>query len=89
MKTDKTLKADDRRRVLLPDIDPGERFDYTVDSEGRIILRPLRPVPDTAESPAKVIKLKRDKSGRLSPPPGLNLDSGQIVRSIRAERAAR
>jgi hypothetical protein len=84
-----TLKADDRRRVLLPGIEPGERFDYTLDSEGRIILRRLKPVPEVAERPARLIKLKRDGEGRLRVPSSVRVSRDEIVRSVREERHRR
>ena len=84
-----TLKADDKRRVVLPDIEAGERFDYTVDSEGRIILRRLAPIPDSVERPARLVKLKRDSKGRLRPLSSVNVDPHQVARLVREERRSR
>ncbi len=38
-----SVKADDRRRVQLPDAKPGQVFAYSSDGEGRIVLLKLDP----------------------------------------------
>jgi hypothetical protein len=86
MATSKTVKADDRRRVLLPDIAPNERFDYSIDRHGRIILRRLRPIPETADSSLRVIKLKKVK-GRWGAPVKVSREA--IAQSVREERRRR
>ena len=44
-----TVKADDRRRVQLPDAKPGQVFAYSSDGEGRIVLLKLEPKAGKAE----------------------------------------
>jgi hypothetical protein len=60
-----TVTVDDKNRVRLKDAKPGQRFDYTRDSEGRIILRRLKPNPETVESPLPRKRLVKGKDGRL------------------------
>ncbi len=38
-----TLKADDRSRVKLPEVQPGEVFAYEKSPDGRIVLTKLEP----------------------------------------------
>ena len=57
-----TVTADDRKRVMLPHARPGELFDYSRDAEGRIILRRLKPEPNT---PLPRKRLVKGKDGRI------------------------
>jgi hypothetical protein len=84
-----TVTADDRRRVQLPDVKPGECFDVSKDSAGRIVLRRLRPEPESIESEARVVKLKRGKDGYLAPDPPVTVSPDEVARVIREERDSR
>ncbi|HZV32982.1 MAG TPA: hypothetical protein VFB72_00265, partial [Verrucomicrobiae bacterium] len=39
-----TVKADDKRRVVLPDIKPGQIFAFTPNPDGTITLSPVKAV---------------------------------------------
>jgi hypothetical protein len=79
-----TVTADERKRVTLPDAKPGERFDYTRDEQGQIVLRPE---PATA-SDARIVKTEIGKNG-LPYIPGVKITREEIARAIREERDSR
>lgn len=58
-----TVKADNRRRVQLPDAKPGQVFAYSSDGDGRISLVEVQP---KAESPVKRAKVRFEKRGRFT-----------------------
>jgi len=80
-----TVTADERKRVILPDAKPGERFDYTRDSEGRIVLRPE---PAATPIEARIVKTKIGKNG-LPYVPDVKVTREEIARAIREERDSR
>jgi hypothetical protein len=55
-----TVIADAKKRVVLPPVKPGDRFDVQFSSNGKVVLTPL--IPD--ERPNKV-RLVRGKEGYL------------------------
>ena len=40
-----TVIADSKKRVVLPDAKPGDRFDLRTSADGTLILAKLQPVP--------------------------------------------
>lgn len=80
-----TVTADERQRVTLPDAKPGERFDYTRDEQGRILLRPA---PVAIENAARIVKTEIGKNG-LPYIPGVKVTREEIARAIREERDSR
>ena len=56
-----TLKADDRSRVKLPDIKPGQVFAYENKGNGILTLTEVRPVEPPEEKPAKVRFVKKGR----------------------------
>src|SRR5438045_4042801 len=59
-----TVTADDRKRVVLPAAEPGDRFDLQTSGEGTFILRRLEPAQ---RSPAKLVKPIPYKGAWLMP----------------------
>jgi hypothetical protein len=55
-----TVTADAKKRVVLPPVKPGDRFDVQFSGDGKLVLTPLIP----AERPNKV-RLVRSKQGYL------------------------
>ena len=80
-----TVTADQRKRVTLPDARPGERFAYTRDSEGRIVL-----CPESTDTPikARIVKTQIGKNG-LPYIPDVKVAREEIARAIREERDRR
>lgn len=83
-----TVTVDDRRRVKLPDCEPGDRFDCQRDSQGQIVLRHLQHTSPQKEKAARVVKLKRAKDGRLYVP-RVRVARELVARLIREERDSR
>jgi len=83
-----TVTADDRRHIVLPDAKPGERFDLSKDSHGRIVLRPLRPEPAEVGSEARVVSLKYDKRG-MPYMPGIKMSRERVAELVREGRDSR
>jgi hypothetical protein len=76
-----TLKADDRRRIQIPDAEPGQVFAYEV--SGNVVkLTPLRPVEDDVP----VVKLVKGAEGLYHLPAGTSLSREDIRAAIRADR---
>ena len=80
-----TVTADERKRVVLPDAKPGERFEYTRDEQGRIVLRPE---PTAVENAVRIVKTEIGKNG-LSYIPGVKVTREEIAGAIREERDSR
>jgi len=76
-----TVTADDRKRVMLPDARPGELFDYSRDAEGRIILRRMKPDPET-KLPRK--QLVKGKDGHIYVTGGIPVTT-ELVRKLMEE----
>ena len=70
---------------MLPDAKPGERFNYTRDNQGRIVLRPE---PAVTASEARIVKTEIGKNG-LPYIPGVKVTREEIARAIRDERDSR
>ena len=78
-----TLKADDRRRIQIPDAEPGQVFAYEV--SGNVVkLTLLKPVEDDVP----VVKLVKGAEGLYRLPAGITLSREDIRAAIRADRDA-
>lgn len=80
-----TVTADERKRVTLPDAQPGESFAYTRDHQGRIVLLPE---PAATAGVARIVKTEIGKNG-LPYIPGVKVTREEIARAIREERDSR
>jgi hypothetical protein len=80
-----TLKADNRSRIKLPDIEPGQTFVFERKGNGVFLLREIR--RDEDEKP--LVKLARRPDGSYRFPNGVKLSKNDIAASIRADRDAR
>jgi hypothetical protein len=49
-----TVIADAKRRVVLPPVKPGDRFDVQLSANGKLVLTPL--VPDERSSQVKLVR---------------------------------
>jgi len=77
-----TVVVDSKKRVVLPPVKPGERFEVSDLSHGRIMLTRLSPV----EAPlVRAVKVK----GRWMGNPAVKINRKAIVESIRREREER
>jgi hypothetical protein len=54
-----TITADSRKRVILRDAKPGDRFDVQISGEGTFVLRRLEPVKGV-HRPGSVKWIKKD-----------------------------
>jgi hypothetical protein len=82
-----TVTADAKKRVVLPPIKPGDRFDVQLASDGRMVLTPLIPRPE----PKKVVgKLaRRGDDLFLQIPKGYKLAPNAIEQAVAEERESR
>ena len=80
----KTLTVDDRQRVRLPQVKPGQVFAYEPNSDGTIKLVPVMPKPGPKRVIAKLIK----RGGKMffQVPDGYTLDSEAIGKAVAEER---
>lgn len=77
-----TVKSDERRRVVLPGIEPGQVFACETVG-GSIKLTPVKPVEDDVP----LVKMVRDpKTGLMCFPPHVKISREQIRAAIRADR---
>ena len=77
-----TLKADDRRRVQIPDAKPGQVFAYEL--SGNVVkLTPVKPV----EEDVPIVNPIRRKDGSYKWP--VKLTRQDILAAIRADRDSR
>ncbi len=53
-----TITADNKKRVRIPDAEPGQVFAYESTGEGQIKLTLIKPVVTAADRPAKVTFVK-------------------------------
>jgi hypothetical protein len=79
-----TVKADNRQRVRLPDIKPGQVF--AIETSGNVFkLTPVKPV----EEDVPVVKPIRRSDGTYRFPDGVKISRKQIRAYIRADRDSR
>jgi hypothetical protein len=81
----KTLTADSRRRVMLPDAKPGQVFAYELAGKGQFLLTTLK--KEDAE-PVREIKLIRGDNGFYQWPANARATRAELLAAIRADRAA-
>jgi hypothetical protein len=79
-----TVKADNRQRVRIPDIKPGQVF--ALNREGNVVkLTPVKPV----EEDVPVVRLVKGPHGLYRFPKGVKITREQIRAAIRADRDSR
>lgn len=76
-----TLKADNRSRVKLPGVKPGEVFAWEKSGE-TVRLTPVKPV----EEDIPLVKLVRDRDGYYHFPKNVKISRSAIAAAIRADR---
>jgi hypothetical protein len=77
-----TVVVDSKKRVVLPPVKPGDRFEVSDLNHGRIVLTRLAPV----EPPlVRAVKVK----GRWMGSPSVKINRKAIVAAIRHEREER
>jgi len=77
-----TLKADDRKRVQIPDAKPGQVFAYENRGNGSFVLTEVVPRDDS-----KVVNPIKGKDGLYRWP--VKLSRKEIIAAIRADRDSR
>jgi hypothetical protein len=77
-----TIKADDKKRVVLPSAKPGDVFRVELSPDGRITLTKLVPAEPRLVKPRKV-------NGRWMGAAEARPDRQSIVDAIRADRESR
>ncbi len=78
-----TVKADNRQRVRIPDIKPGQVF--ALELIGNVVkLTPVKPVAEDVP----VVKPVKGSNGLYRLPEGVKLSREEISRAIRADRDA-
>lgn len=83
----KTLTVDDRQRIRLPEVKPGQVFAYEPNSDGTIKLVPVIPKPGPKRIVAKLIK--RGGGAFFQVPSGYTLDPDAIGKAVEEERESR
>jgi hypothetical protein len=77
-----TVTADSKKRVVLPPVKPGERFEVSDLNHGRILLTRLAPLDVPL---VKAVKVK----GRWMGNPAVKINRKAIVDAIRQDREER
>ena len=83
----KTLTVDDRQRVRLPEVKPGQVFAYEPNSDGTIKLVPVMPKPGPKRIVAKLVK--RGAKIFFQIPSGYRLEAESIAKAVAEERESR
>ncbi len=83
----KTLTVDDRQRVRLPQVKPGQVYAYEPDADGSIKLVPVITKPGPKRVLAKMVKSGGGTFFQV--PAGYQLDSEAIGRAVAEERDSR
>ncbi len=83
----KTLTVNDRQRVTLPQVQPGQVFAYEPDSDGSIKLVPVV----GKRSPKRILArlVERDGGMFFEVPKGYKLDPEASGRAVAKERESR
>jgi hypothetical protein len=83
----KTLTVDDRQRIRLPKVKPGQVFAYESNLDGTIKLVPVITKP----GPRRVVATMVKRKGRLffKVPDGYTLDPEAIGKAVTEERESR
>lgn len=83
----KTLTVDDRQRIRLPQVKPGQVFAYEPNSDGTIKLVPVIPKPGPKRIVAKLVK--RGGGTFFQVPSGYTLDPEAIGKAVAEGREGR
>ena len=83
----KTLTVDDRQRVRLPKVKPGQVFAYEPNSDGTIRLVPVITKPGQKRIVAKLVK--RGDEMYFEVPGGYTLDPDAISKALAEEHECR
>ncbi len=83
----KTLTVDDRQRIRLPKVKPGEVFAYEPNSDGTIRLVPVIPKPGPKRVLARLVK--RGEKLFFQVPTGYTLNPEAIGKAVAEERESR
>ncbi len=83
----KTLTVDDRQRIRLPEVKPGQVFTYEPNSDGTIKLVPVIPKPGPKRIVAKLVKRRGGIFFQV--PSGYTLDPEAIAKAVTEERESR
>jgi hypothetical protein len=83
----KTLTVDDRQRVRLPQVKPGQVYAYEPDANGTIKLVPVITKPGAKRVVARLVK--RGGGMFFEVPKGYKLDPEAIGRAVAEERESR
>jgi len=83
----KTLTVDDRQRIRLPKVKPGEVFAYEPNSDGTIKLVPVVAKPGSRRVVARLVK--RGERLFFQVPNGYTLDPEAIGKAVAEERESR
>jgi len=83
----KTITVDDRQRVSLPQVKPGQVFAYVPDADGSIKLVPVI----AQRSPKRILAklVKRDSGMFFEVPQGYKLDPEAIGKAVAEEHESR
>jgi len=83
----KTLTVDERQRVTLPQVKPGQVFTYEPDADGSIKLVPVI----EKRTPKRILAhlVKRDGGIFFEVPKGYKLDPEAIGKAVAEERESR
>jgi len=77
-----TVKADTKKRILLPTAKSGDVFNVEISTDGKIVLTKVV----SAES---IIVRPRRVNGRLQPPEGIRPSRETIAAAVRLDRDER
>jgi hypothetical protein len=83
----KTLTVDDRQRIRLPKVKPGQVFAYEPNTDGTIKLVPVIPKPGPRRIVAKLVK--RGDKIFFQVPDGYSLGPDAIAKAVAEERESR
>jgi hypothetical protein len=83
----KTLTVDERQRIRLPEVKPGQVFAYEPNSDGTIRLVPVIPKPGPKRIVAKLVK--QGGNSFFQVPSGYTLDPESIGKAVAEERESR
>ena len=83
----KTLTVDDRQRIRLPQVKPGQVFAYEPNSDGTIRLVPVIQKPGPRRIVARLVK--RGEHLFFAVPEGYKLDPEAIAKAVAEERESR
>jgi hypothetical protein len=77
-----TVTADERKRIILAQARPGQRFDVQVSGDGVFLVRRLEPV-----QPVKLVRARKINGKWMGA--DVKMDRQAVVDSIREDRESR